>query len=132
MKNISVYDKYLQNLENLAEETYKNHKLRSSGEGRWIIQVQRDDGSWDGIYYTEIVNLGGGGILVHGDGDTCLFKYYNGEKHVTSKARWLASSGVDYLEQKCSIGMDDGSVARTFDDEVALWELEEACPRSRS
>lgn len=122
-KKPSVYDKYLHNLEKLAEDAFKNHQIRSSGDGRWTIQAHKD-GRWDGIYWTEIVNLDGGGLLVHGDISTCLFKYYSGDKHATSRIRWIARSSIDYLKQKCSIGMDDSSVCRTFDDDVALWEIE--------
>lgn len=121
----NVYDKYLKHLEALAKDDFKNHQLRKSSDGRWVIQKRNEKhGHWEGFYWTEIINLDGAGLLVHGDISPCLFKYYSGDKHVTSRVRWIANSGIDYIEQKFSIGMDDQDVCRTFDSDVAIWEIE--------
>jgi len=119
------YDEYQKNLERLSDDAFKNHKVRNSQEGRWTLQRHNDEkGHWEGFYWTEIVIVADG-ILVHGDIDTCLFKYYRGNDPTNlGPVHWVARSGVDYLEEKCSIGMDDKAVCQTFDDGVAAWEIE--------
>jgi hypothetical protein len=121
---MSKYNKYLENMERLADDAFKDHRVRYAKEDRWTIQRHNDEKHhWEGFYWTEIVTVADG-ILVHGDIDTCLFKFYKGDKKPFGPIHWVAHSGVDYLEEKCSIGMDDKDVCRTFDDDVALWEIE--------
>lgn len=118
------YQAYKTKMELMAEDSFKNHRLQYSEEHRWIIRHYNEEKKyWEGFYWTEIVVVANG-LLVHGDIDTCLFKYYSGDKHPMARVHWIAKSGVDYLVEKCSIGMDDRDVCRTFDEDVALWEID--------
>jgi hypothetical protein len=129
MTTENALKKYKEQLEALALDAYKDHRIKREGDRRWLIQRKTAKG-WEGFHWTEIIIVTGG-ILVHGDGDTCLFKVYHppkGEDDPIAAARWIAKAPDQYAQEKCNIGMDTSGVAgvnNTFDDEVAIWELQE-------
>jgi hypothetical protein len=122
------HEKYVANMEALAKDAFKDHRIRSDEPGRWLIQGKNEDGKWTGFYWAEIINICGG-IMVHGDIDTCVFKHYSRprdqEEDVLDRARWMAKAGVSYLREKASLGMDAKDATLTFDDDVALWEIQQ-------
>jgi len=124
----SALKKYKENMEALASDAYKDHQFKRQDERRWLIQRKTDTG-WQGFHWTEIIMVTGG-VLVHGDGDTCLFKHYyppKGEDDPIGAARWMARAQDAYLREKANLGMDTSGIEgvnTTFDDEVAVWEME--------
>lgn len=104
-----------------AEQVYANHVLYSSGEDRWLLRRQRDDGSYTSEFSTEIVALYNSSLYVGGDIDVVVFSY--GPKDVQSRLRWLIDAGPGYLSQKASIGMGGRDLVMEYNEEIALREL---------
>lgn len=99
---MNAREKYEQEMTELAERAYDQHELyhHEVGSQNWIIKRPRS-----GEFWTEIINLYGGGVLLHGDGDTCLFRWYDGHKDQLAAIRRIARSSLGYIAEKEAIGI---------------------------
>ena len=82
--------------------------------GRYFLMPPRGSLMW-----AEVVVLRAGCLLVHGDVDTVVFSNFYKPQHPRDVLEWMGNKDTcyTYAEQKASIG---GSIARCFDEEVAL------------
>jgi len=101
----------------LAIDQFQNHVIRSSGEDRWTLMKPYKDGKgYDSNLWVEIVILRAGGLLVTGDIDSVIFRYFSGPEqkpndrdYQHSILRWMGNHKVDsYMVEKASIGAGDG------------------------
>lgn len=107
-----------------AAEAYAEHRVREAGHGRWLIMKPHADGGWDNIFWTEIVVLDGGHMLVHGDADCVMFGVHpglplrGGRDAWRGVVRWMGSRkrpDDHYFMEKAQIGMGSDALTLTYD-----------------
>lgn len=108
-----------------AENAFTDHEIRGRGEGRWMLQKRREDGSWDWNMAAEVVSLAGR-LYVGGDVYPVIFGHDNGSAR--GKVAWLGGTRdvSYYVHQKACIGMGVGSalgVTDQYDFDVARWDM---------
>lgn len=116
-------DKRREQLMSEARAAFERHELRRSSEGRWSLHRKLSDGSWDSIFWIEVIVLAGGKLLVHGDIEHVLFAYYS-DRDPLNVVRWMGQCrDIDYyVHQKATIGTGRKAID-TDDDRVAAWQL---------
>jgi len=122
------YESYLSKMEEQATGDFKDHELKSSGDGRWVIAKRYDEKSWQSFYMTEIIVGIGGTLIAHGDIDICVFTRFGHYDDPIQVVNWVASSGISsYLKTKAYMGFTPQSgkdLTEDFNEDVAIWELE--------
>lgn len=133
MTNESRHNK----LTDLAVEQFKNHVIRKSGEDRWtLMQPYKDGKGFSSNLWVEIVILEHGGLLVDGDIDPILFRYFSGppqkpndRDYQLAILSWMGKSrGVDsYMIEKATIGAGGKGThpGCTFSSKEAVLECQE-------
>ncbi len=108
---------YIKRYDAMAEKNYAEHVVKKHTESKIVLQK-----SGSSIYYTELIFVNRG-LLVMGDIETSLFRYYCGDDLIGA-LHWIARSGYGYLAEKFTIGMNDNAkLRRDYDDDVARAEL---------
>lgn len=111
--------KHHSQLLHLSREAFENHEVTKQSADRWLIQ-RVVGGKRHSSFWTEVVSLANGGLLVHGDIDPVFFRgHYAGVETV----RWGGNAGFEYMVSK----VYPGEATRTTDDKVAIADLEELC-----
>ena len=112
-----------------AEQAFENHILKIADHEAGRFVVRRPENSF---YWAEIVVISGG-VLVHGDIATCVFKHYSGAKDDPDKLgplRWMHDAGPGYAFEKYCIGMNvTRNKACDFEPRVALDDINDTLDR---
>jgi hypothetical protein len=98
-------DKRHNDLTHSAHEAFANHKIVSESDRRWSLR-REIDGKTRSEFWTEIVVLDGGSMLVHGDIEHVIFSRYTDTKDPLDVLRWIGEC-TDfgwYVTQKATIG----------------------------
>jgi hypothetical protein len=109
-----------------ATRAFANHEIRERSEGRWVLQRRGADGRWESTYWTEVLVLRGGKLLVHGDIEHVLFAYYGDSRAPERVLRWMGDC-TDlgyYVTQKARIGTGR-ELIDVDDDRVAAHQIAE-------
>jgi len=124
-------------LQALAHKAFAQHSIRERSEGRWVLQKKHTEGEyagkWESCYWTEIIVLSGGSLLVHGDISSVIFSHYSDDRVPENVLRWMGSHpNVDcYVAQKAAIGMGGSQHVQIRDDEVMEAEIREKVKKLR-
>ena len=97
-----------------AHDAYFDHIILKQKEDRIVISRPQNI-----VFYTEIVMGSFGTLFVHGDGPNIAFCSYRNSYGFTDLIDWAASSSLDYLKSKISMG--HGNV---YDEDLATKEIE--------
>lgn len=109
-----------------AAESFATHRVREAGHARWLIMKPHADGGWDNIFWTEIVVLEGGHLLVHGDTDCVMFGIHpeaplrGGRESWRAVVRWMGCRkrpDDHYFLEKAHIGMGGDALTEVYDPE---------------
>lgn len=118
---------YNRNLAALARRAFEAHELVTCDHAdpreatRWRVAKPADRGGWETFYWTEVVVLAGGRIIVHGDIAPVIFAGCS-EKGRAAVA-WLGECPwFDYVVGKAGLG-SGAEISRAHDEEVALAEI---------
>jgi len=112
----------------LSESSLNEHQIqkterRGDEPFMWLVGAP---GSC--FYQATVVVSYDGAVIVHGDIDIVCFQAYRGPGGPVGAVRWVALSGLDYLQEKASIGTGR-EVAHDYCEEVALddvlWQIKE-------
>lgn len=109
-----------------AREIFSRHEISSRSEcgSRWTLVRRRENGVWEHDMHCEIAVLSDGFIVVHGDFDTCAWKWYGTSEPHAVVARTAGASGA-YLIEKARKGLDDPRLVEERVGEVLAHELTE-------
>jgi len=116
-----------------VQEVFKDHTIHSETNARWTIARHYEDGHMKSDFWVEIVVLGGGSLLIHGDIGPIIFSSYSGSidrpLNPLNVVRWVGcKSGVSYyLQGKARIGegCPTCSTADCFKSEIARLECDD-------
>lgn len=116
-------EKYQEDLTESARKAYAEHQIERSSEGRWLLFRRRDDGTRMSEFWTEIIALEHGGLLVDGDIDPVIFRYGPVDPEV--RVRWMGSRKFAhdrYFQEKANTGTG-GSLFETWNPDAARDDL---------
>jgi hypothetical protein len=99
---------YSRRLHEQAKAAFTHHAIRERSPGRWLI-AQPDEahpGHWKSCYWTEVITLRGGSLLVQGDIDFVIFSHYGDSTDPEKILRWMGRCDDFgcYVHQKATIG----------------------------
>jgi len=102
-----------------ARRTFAAHQLQQCSPDRWRLATRDTDGRWRLEGWTEVVALGGGRLLVHGDYEHCMFQGHASDS-AEGLVRWLGrSTTLGYIHEKATIAMGNLLVDDEDDDALA-------------
>ena len=113
-------DKYNEQMQRLATESFKDHEITRSGYRRWHLKKPGTS-----CYWTEVIATANG-VYVNGDVDVVVF---GGGDHIsgTDQVKWLgATKSFGYVVEKAQIGFSNRDIVYTYDSEVAADQIREA------
>lgn len=116
---------------NLAREAYANHQIHSYAHGHWTLRNPKSNSYW-----TEVVALAGGKLLVHGDMGPVIFGRYspgalgykdpNYDVYAANVVRWMGNRkrpDDGYFLEKARIGSECEGLIYEPDIDVFREEL---------
>ena len=99
-----------------AASAFSDHRIRSRGDRRWLLQSRHRDYGWEIAFSTEIIATAHRGLYVGGDIDSIVFAY--GPESASQRVSWVATSSLDYLVSKACVG--------TYREAVWEWQYDAA------
>jgi hypothetical protein len=98
-----------------AAKEFSEHVVRSSSDGRWLLHApnKKHPGEWETLFWTEVVYLSNGRLLVHGDAPHAIFARYSPHPDADigsasrGAVRWIGGRrrADSYVVEKAHSGM---------------------------
>ena len=108
-----------------AREAFERHEISSRSEdgSRWMLVERRANGVWDHNLSCEVAVLFDGFIVVHGDFETCAWRWRGSFDPRSVVARTATTTDLTYLREKAQLGLDDRHLVEERDGEVLEHDL---------
>lgn len=112
-----------------ARLAFKNHKMKVIGLGHWRIWNPKSPCN----LWVDIVVMGNCGLSVWGDIDGCIFSYYSNPKSPEELVHWIGDDcSLNYVWEKANIGMSSSKLTTCYDDDVAIYDLNERLKQAKN